>query len=164
MMGADHRLAAIRRWLLGISAFLFVGTIGELIMLKHYDGTMQLLPFALCAIGFLGVALLSLARSPRLVLGTRVVMILIAASSLIGVWEHIEGNTGFEKELHPHATTTELVKAALTGRDPLMAPGILAVAALIAIVASVAVSEERRPSHQPQVISRIAPSEAGYRR
>ena len=87
-----------------------------------------------------------------------------AAASLIGVWAHIEGNTGFEKELHPHATTTELVKAALTGRDPLMAPGILAIAALIAIVASVAVSDERQRSHQPQVISRIAPTGAGNRR
>ena len=164
MMVADHRLATIRRWLLGISAFLFLGTIGELIMLKHYDGSLQLVPFLLCGVGFLGVALLSRTRSPRLILGTRVVMILIAAASLIGVWAHIESNTGFEKELHPHATTTELVKAALTGRDPLMAPGILAVAAMIAIVASVAVSDERQRSHQPKVISRIAPTGAGYRR
>src|SRR6476620_1070556 len=98
-MSADHRLATIRRWLLGISAFLFLGTIGELIMLKHYDGALQVLPFLLCGIGFLGVALLSRARSPRLILGTRVVMILIAAASLIGVWAHIEGNNGVEQEL-----------------------------------------------------------------
>jgi len=164
MMVADYRLATIRRWLLGISAFLFLGTIGELIMLKHYDGSLQLLPFLLCGVGFLGVALLSRARSPRLILGTRVVMILIAAASLIGVWAHIESNTGFEKELHPHATTTELVKAALTGRDPLMASGTLAIPALNAIIASVAVSDERQPSLQPQVISRIAPTGAGCRR
>lgn len=143
-----QRFRRLRLFLAALSALLFVGTVAELLSVKHYGDRVQLIPFAMCGIGF-GLVLLSWWNpSPGMVKGTRAVMALIALSSLIGVYEHIQGNLGFAREVHPHASTTALLKSALTGRDPLMAPGILAVAAILAIAATFAV-----PAQAPQSLT-----------
>ncbi len=62
----------------------------------------------------------------------------IAAGSLFGVYEHASGNLDLAREVRPHAGTEEGVKAVLTGAAPLLAPGVLAVGALVGIAATVA--------------------------
>jgi hypothetical protein len=65
-------------------------------------------------------------------------MTLVALGSLIGVWEHIAGNLSFALEIHPDLTIGQRVLAALSGANPLMAPGMLALAAILAIAATYA--------------------------
>src|SRR3954451_15181024 len=133
-MDAVVKLRTVRRVLTGLAALLFAGATGELIAVKHYDDKVQLLPFVLCGIGLICLMGAVLHPATRVVTLIRVAMLAIAAGSAFGVWEHLAGNADFYKEIHPHATTSTLVKQALTGRDPLMAPGILAVAALLTIL------------------------------
>src|SRR4051812_33869789 len=133
-----QRLQQLRVFLCALSALLFAGTIAELLSVKHYDDRIQLIPFAMCIFGLVLLLVYWWRPVPGVLKMMRLSMGLIALSSFIGVYEHIEGNLGFAREVHPHADTASLVKAALTGRAPLMAPGILAIAAAIAIAASFA--------------------------
>ena len=131
----SHRVLERVRWILtGLAGLLFLGTIGELIALKHYDELTQKLPFLLCLLGLGALALSWRPDSRRRVLGIWITMGLTIVGSLFGLWEHLEGNAEFYKEIHPHATMRELLNQAVTGRNPMMAPGILAVAAALTLV------------------------------
>ena len=65
-------------------------------------------------------------------------MSLVALGSLFGLYEHITNNVEFYLEIHPQATILETVAAALGGANPLVAPGILALAAIMAVSATYA--------------------------
>jgi hypothetical protein len=129
-------LFRLRQFLLVMSALLFVGTLVELWLANHMETLVQLIPFALCGLGLVAViaALLSPRRAALLAL--RAVMGLVALGSLFGVYQHLEGNLGFHRELHPHASTGDLLMGALGGANPLLAPGILALTATLAIAAT----------------------------
>ena len=53
----------LRRFLLIVVALLCLGTAAELILEKHYKEPMQLVPFVLCALGF--VTVLAVLFRPR---------------------------------------------------------------------------------------------------
>jgi hypothetical protein len=63
-------------------------------------------------------------------------MIPVALGSLLGVYEHIEGNIGLLLEVTPNATTAKIISEALGGANPLLAPGMLALAAVLAVAAT----------------------------
>jgi hypothetical protein len=66
----------------------------------------------------------------------RIVMGIIAVFSLFGMYEHIEGNWKFALEIQSAAPSLEIFWGAITGANPLLAPGILALMAMIAIAAT----------------------------
>src|SRR5215218_1681567 len=70
--------------------------------------------------------------------GSRSLMLVTAAATLLGIWKHIEGNIGFIHEMHPATSGWPLIQGALTGRVPLLASGVLAAAATTAIAATFA--------------------------
>jgi hypothetical protein len=74
-------------------------------------------------------------RRPML-LALRVVMALVVLGSLVGVYLHVESNLLFLREITPNATLREAVFGALGGANPLLAPGILALAAVLALAAT----------------------------
>jgi hypothetical protein len=129
-------LSRLRRFLLLTSALLLAGTVAELLLVGHAGSAVQLLPFALCGAGL--VVLLSASLRPRrgALVGLRACMVLVAAGSLYGVYEHVEHNVAFQREIQPGATAGELMKAAVGGANPLLAPGILALAAALALAAT----------------------------
>jgi hypothetical protein len=61
---------------------------------------------------------------------------LLVAGSLFGVYEHIEHNLAFELEIRPGAGLGDVWFEALKGASPLLAPGILVLAAILAIAAT----------------------------
>ena len=69
-------------------------------------------------------------------LALRGVMILMIAGSLLGIYEHVAGNIAFAQEIRPGTPTGDLLLEGLTGGNPFLAPGMLAVAALIALAAT----------------------------
>ena len=135
-MNADTILVRLRLFLLGTSAFLLIGTLVELVAIGHTKEPIQLVPFILCILG-LAIVSVALARPARKsLMALRAVMIPVTLGSLLGVWEHVENNAAFYLEVHPTATTTQLVGAALGGASPLLAPGMLALAAALAVAAT----------------------------
>ena len=129
-------LLRLRKFLLLVSALLFVGTMFELWLINHSESFTQLIPFALCGLGLIVVCAALLRPRRAALLGLRASMGLVALGSLFGLYQHIENNLGFHRELHPNASTGELLMGALGGANPLLAPGILALTAALAVAAT----------------------------
>lgn len=126
----------LRLFYLGLSAFMCLGTIAELFLLNHTDGAMQLIPFILSGLGFVTVLGVIFKPTKPVVWTMRFVMIITILGSLLGMFEHLEGNLEFASEIHGSLSGMALIWEALAGANPLLAPGMLAIGALIAMGAS----------------------------
>jgi hypothetical protein len=135
-MNPADTLARLRRFLLAFSVLLLGGALVELFLVEHTDGAVQLVPFVLCGLGALA-ALAALFRPRRAtLLALRVSMAVVFCGSLFGVYQHVSRNFAFQKEVNPNASAGETARAALGGENPLLAPGILAAAAVLALAAT----------------------------
>jgi phosphoglycerol transferase MdoB-like AlkP superfamily enzyme len=135
-MNSEVVLARLRQFLLIISAGVFIMTVTELFFLSHWSETIQFLPFLLSGLGLITLALAYFRPGRRTMALLRWFMIIIAACSLIGVYEHMANNLGFRIEIQPNATTWELILATLEGANPVLAPGILMLGAVIGVAAT----------------------------
>jgi hypothetical protein len=135
-MSPDLILSRLRRFLLGLSALLCAGTVVELWLTNHMENFVQLIPFGLCALGLVAAAVVLLRPRRGAVLGLRLCMGLVALGGIFGIYEHLDSNIGFRREIRPSAPTREVVLASFRGPNPLLAPGILAVAAALAVAAT----------------------------
>jgi hypothetical protein len=52
------------------------------------------------------------------------------------MYEHIENNIAFQLEIWPDLSPFEMLASGLGGANPLLAPGILGIAALLALTAA----------------------------
>lgn len=137
-MSADDRLARLRWGLLILAVGFFAGTVLELVAVGHTDSLVQFIPFVLCLLGVIAAALVAISPAPIPMNAIRGFLVVMLAGSLFGIWEHLEGNYEFAHEIRPRADTAELLREALTGGNPLMAPGMLAFGAALVIAASYA--------------------------
>ena len=135
-MSADEILRRLRRFLLLFSTLLFIGTLTELSLIRHWEDAIQLLAFAMCGLGIVSALALLWRRRRATILLLRAGMGLVALGSLYGLFEHGRNNFAFEREIHANASTGDLILGALGGATPLLAPGILAVAAILALAAT----------------------------
>jgi hypothetical protein len=129
-------LLRLRFLLFALAASLFCGTIAELLAAKHYQSLLQLLPFGLCGLGLVTLVVVWKRPEPKIVAAARAAMLVVAGGSLLGIYEHIVGNLSFVHEVRPHADSVTVLKATLQGGDPILAPGVLAVAAAVTILAT----------------------------
>jgi len=134
-MSDRERLARLTNLLYSLATVMFGGTILELLAAKHFQDPVQLIPFALCGVGFVAVLLAWKRPGWATVQGLRALMLVTAAATLLGIWKHVEGNIGFIHEMHPATSGWPLLVGALTGRAPLLASGVLALAATTAVAA-----------------------------
>jgi len=130
-MNSEQSLARIRQFLLIISAGVFVMTVTELFFLSHWTETIQLLPFVLSGWGLIALLFAYFRPSPATIKFLRWSMIVIGLCSLIGIYEHMSNNLGFQMEIQPNSSTWELILATLEGANPVLAPGILMLGAAI---------------------------------
>jgi hypothetical protein len=128
----------LRTFLLGLAGWMCAGTIVELFLAKHYDDPVQLIPFVLCGMGLVAVVAALLRPRRATLLALRGVMGLLIFGSLLGIYEHLASNFAFELEMRPSAVWSGVWFQALRGAAPLLAPGILAVAGVLAIAATYA--------------------------
>lgn len=131
----EHRLRTV---LLAAAAGMCVFTSLELVLAEHFESATQLIPFVLCGVGVLAILAVWVRPQRATVWALRLVMGLLLAGSALGVWEHIQGNLAFALEIRPNATSSEVWLEALTGANPLLAPGILALAGILAFAATYA--------------------------
>ena len=133
-MKTEIILKRLRVFLLGFSIFIFAGALVELLALKHYREDLQWLPLFLCSLGIVLTAIF-LAKPGRNILKLlRIGMWIIAAGGLIGTLIHVTGNLehGFGGG---GAGLLGLFYAVAGGREPLLAPGILIIAAAMSLAA-----------------------------
>ena len=119
-----------------LALFLFIGALVELWLVNHTKELVQWIAFALAGVGISASTLVLFRLSTVTVRVLRLVMIVVALGSLFGIYQHISGNVAFAREIHPDSSTSQLFWRGLQGGNPLLAPGVLAVAALLALSAT----------------------------
>jgi hypothetical protein len=131
-------LQRLRRFLFGLAALLCLGTLTELWFTKqhHAQTPIQLVPFGLCALGLCASLVAWIRPRPLTLRGLRACMVLLLGGSVLGIYEHIASNLEYLLEIHVTATARDVFMEALSGASPLLAPGVLAVAAVVALAAS----------------------------
>jgi hypothetical protein len=135
-MSTAEVLRRLRLFLLLLSSLLFAGTLLELWLVNHTEDLIQWVAFVLAGLGLLATLFFLLRHGRRTVLVLRASMFLVVLGSFFGIYQHVSNNIAFEREIQPNATLTRLVRKGLGGANPLLAPGILAVAGLLALAAS----------------------------
>jgi predicted membrane channel-forming protein YqfA (hemolysin III family) len=132
-MDTHKQVNFYRKFLFLLAAFLFAGTVVELVFQEHTGEAQQLIPFILSGLGIAAVAAVLIWPRRSTLAALRVIMLLAIMGSAIGLFLHLSANLGFAQEIQPNATTTQLITETIHGAAPLLAPGILAVAALLAL-------------------------------
>lgn len=135
-MPAELLLQRLRRFLLGLAIFICMGTIVELWLSDHDQQTLQYIPFVLSTLGLLVSGVVLFRPNRNTIRALRMVMPLVALGSLAGIGLHLRGNFAFEMDIRPNATASEVLMDALKGAAPLLAPGIMALAAALALAAT----------------------------
>ncbi len=131
---ASRALAWLRRYLLALLVLGLAGTGGELVLLRHYESWLQLIPLA--AIGWaLVLAAWNAWRPSRA--GVRVLRATMAAflaTGGLGVWLHYRANAEFQLDMDPslHGWTL-LDKTMHSQAPPALAPGAMAELGLLGL-------------------------------
>lgn len=135
-MSAEDVVSRLRRFLLALTAFICLGTPVELWLTEHTGETLQWIPFVLCALGLLAVIAVWTRPSRQAIMALRGVMALMALGSVAGVVFHLNGNFAFELDIRPGAGAVDVIMDALRGANPLLAPGVIALAAVLGFAAT----------------------------
>ncbi|HEY7786673.1 MAG TPA: hypothetical protein VIB00_18225 [Pyrinomonadaceae bacterium] len=135
-MTAAEVLRRLRVFLLILATLLFAGTLVELWLVNHTEDKIQWLAFVLCGLGLLVVLMVIFSRKRTAIRILRVCMGVVVLGSLLGIYLHVSSNFELEKEINPNSPAGEMFLKALGGANPLLAPGTLSVAALLALAAT----------------------------
>ena len=129
----SETLASIRKLLLGALAVGVMGTIGELILLRHIDKPAQWIPLA--ALSAAVPILIWHASSPSAtsVRTLQVLMIAFAILGVVGVGFHYDGNVEFERELNPSEHGWTFIRKTVAGATPVLAPGSMVLLGLVGL-------------------------------
>lgn len=152
------RLRTLLRWL---TVAILAGTVLDLLLLKHFESPWQLVPYGLCGLGLATLIRHWQRPSRQNALTLRIVMTLLALGSVTGGVQHVLGNLEFARETMPSATAPTLLLAALLGRNPLLAPSILAVTGVIAVATTYSAG---RPSPGADAHPPDSPAPASFSR
>lgn len=126
----------LRIFLLGIAAFLSLGTIIELWLTEHTEEPIQFVPFVLCALAFVLITIVFLKPTRATIWTMRGVMGALVLGSLVGVYEHLASNWEIVTETKPNLAASAMFWEAVRGAAPMLAPGILVLVAALAIAAT----------------------------
>jgi hypothetical protein len=132
-MSTAEVLRRLQLFLLVLSSLLFTGTLLELWLVNHTEDLIQWVAFVLAGLGLLATLTVLFRRGRTTVLVLRGCMFVVVLGSFFGIYEHVLNNIAFEREIQPNATFSQLVRKGLGGANPLLAPGTLAVAGLLAL-------------------------------
>ena len=126
-------VAVLRTALLVLLVIGTVGTIVELLLLKHTDGVWQVAPLVLCLLTLLVLAWFGVARTAASLRALQGVMLLTLVSGGVGVVQHFRGNVIYASESNPSLSGRELYAEAVMGSTPTLAPGMMVQLALIGL-------------------------------
>lgn len=113
-----------------------MGALLELWLVNHTEDLIQWVAFVLAGLGLLATLSVLFWRGRATLLVLRACMWVVVLGSFFGIYEHVINNIAFEREIRPNATFSQLARKGLSGANSLLAPGILAVAALLALAAT----------------------------
>ena len=119
-------LTGLRRLLGAILLIGMIGTTAELLLLRHVEDGLQLIPIVLLACGIGGVAWHAMTGSAASAAVLRTLMALFVVAGFTGVYLHFAANVEFQKETDPSLPGAALVWGALKATvPPALAPGVM---------------------------------------
>ena len=144
----------LRRGLLWLAILGTIGTTLELVLRRHWDNLLQLIPFG--ALGALAVAIVLVVRRPsaRSIRTARALAAAVLVTSVIGVLIHVRSNYESApldfRYTATWPTTAEPIRWLLAATDtvgpsPTLAPAAIAFMALALLIATV-----RHPAGRPR--------------
>jgi hypothetical protein len=128
-------LGRLRLLLLGLVVLGALGLILELLLLEHWEEWRQWTPLILLVCTALGAAVVAWRPGPGVLRGFRTLMLLSVASGVVGAFFHYESNAELEREIQPDLSGPSLVRAALGGGTPTLAPGAMIQLGLLGLLA-----------------------------
>jgi hypothetical protein len=140
----------LQRLLAGIFVAGAVGLSAELLLIGHLEDVWQGIPFALLTFSLVALAWNAIRReatSGYVFMGTSLLLI---AGGITGIVLHYRSNTEFELEMYPTLTGWALVREALTGAIPALAPGALVQLGLIGVAYWYGSARLREPVHDEE--------------
>jgi hypothetical protein len=127
-------VAYLRRALLAILMLGLAGLEAELLLLKHFEDWKQWTPIVLMGVALIIVIWQALRPSRASLRSLQAAMAGFAASGAAGVFLHYRGNVEWELERTPGIAGAELVRMALMGATPTLAPGAMLQLGLIGLL------------------------------
>ena len=127
---------ALRKFVLALAALGAIGTVPELLLLHHYNGKDQLIPFVTLGLSILALAVAAFRPTALTLRALQVVMVLTILSSGIGILEHLKANArnaGALQSGQRFPTTISAIVSGLDGFAPLLAPGVLVQVGLLGL-------------------------------
>lgn len=132
--GESATMARVRNALLAILLLGMVGMLAELLLMEHTEGFWQIVPAVLLGAGICVIAAHVLNRTHSTIIrALQALMIVFVLSGLAGIILHYSGNAEFEREMQPDAAGFILVREALMGATPALAPGTMIQLGLIGL-------------------------------
>ena len=137
--------ATLRRGLLAISALGVAGLWLELAVARHWNSTVQLVPWVAAGLVAVGVALVAIRPTPARLILARVLAVICVGSGLFGVIQHVESNYDsgeldavYGPRWATMSTASRLWHALIesVGPSPSFAPGALALIAACLLLAT----------------------------
>jgi hypothetical protein len=126
-------LRIVRRILLVTLVLGLTGTALELLLLEHFEDWRQMIPLGLIAAALLVLLWHAAHRGPAPVQALQVLMIVFVLAGALGLTLHYRGNAEFELEMYPDRAGLELLREAMMGATPALAPGTMIQLALIGL-------------------------------
>lgn len=151
---------ALRRFALVLAGLGVVGTVPELLLLHHYNGKDQLIPFLTLGLSGIALTVVAIRQTASTVRAVQVVMILTILSSGIGVLEHLKANArnaGALRDGERFPTTISAIISGFDGFAPLLAPGVLVQVGLLGLAFSYRHPKLARSSLSREVPGAVAP-------
>jgi hypothetical protein len=119
-------LQAVRRFLLVILVLGMGGTAIELLLLKHDEGWIQLVPLVLLGLGLAAVTWHAVRPGSASAGTVRATMAAFLAAGAAGVYFHYRANVEFQLESDPSLGGRALVMKVLEAKvPPALAPGVM---------------------------------------
>jgi hypothetical protein len=116
----------LRRFLLVILTIGMAGTVVELLLLKHDEDAIQLVPLVLLGVGLASVLWHAVRPGTTSARVVRMVMTAFVAAGLAGVYYHYRANVEFQLETDPSLAGAALLWKVLAAKaPPALAPGVM---------------------------------------
>ncbi len=118
-------MTGLRRFVGALFAAGVLGIGTELCFLGHTEDRWQLVPLVLLGLGLLGQIWFLWRPSSASLRVFQSLMLLFVLSGLAGLYLHYSANVEFELEMYPSLSGLNLVREALTGALPALAPATM---------------------------------------
>ena len=124
----------MRSMVLAVFLLGVLGTGGELLFLGHTQGISQLIPLVLFVMSVLVLLWYAIDRKSASVRTFQITMFLLVGAGILGAGLHYRANEKFEIEADARMNGLALLKKAMTGAAPALAPGAMIQLGLLGLV------------------------------